>query len=75
MSECVLKANSSTHIYTLLQGPVKQVRGPGHNVSCGAPALVLHENMRNRPTHRRIQDFVGGGALAPLDPRLTIVLP
>ena len=28
--------------------------------------------------HRRIQDFVGGGAkapLAPLDPRLTIVLP
>ena len=29
------------------QGPVKQVRGPGHNVSCGAPALVLHENMRN----------------------------
>ena len=23
------------------------MRGPGHNVSCGAPALVLHENMRN----------------------------
>ena len=30
-----------------LQRPVKQVQGPGHNVSCGAPALVLHENMRN----------------------------
>ena len=29
------------------QRPVKQVRGPGHNISCGAPALVLHENMRN----------------------------
>ena len=34
-------------MYVCMQRPVKQVRGPGHNLSCGAPALVLHEHMRN----------------------------
>ena len=33
--------------YKIQRHAMKQVRGPGHNVSCGAPALVLHENMRN----------------------------
>ena len=40
-------SNNYCAIIMYNQGPVKQVRGPGHNVSCGAPALVLHENMRN----------------------------
>ena len=39
--------SSISGTFGLQQRPVKQVRGPGHNVSCGAPALVLHENMRN----------------------------